>query len=312
MYTRSAKPWAKRIAAHQTRHVKVLDIPVSAELLSSWQRWLAPEVQPFFVDSLRGWPKSMRRERSLSSELRDTYQAWRIDRSLEILWLDEACFHDMSRAQRMALLRAQVDNRRGAVPSVRRWSDVLDPEGLRARADGHRFLWWPSLVAASPGDILSRVVRAGPNGDQLEAPASRHREVARATWHRCAEVLPNARRLGGSFPAASGPNCFGTVLAAAGVEADSAWIDQPPFDAWLDGRCRSGGADDEPGTVLVWRDRSGKPVHAAVTIGDGWALEKGSQDWWTPRAVRAVGEVIRTSRTRGQRLERHHIAPRGD
>lgn len=80
-----------------------------------------------------------------------------------------------------------------------------------------------------------------------------------------------------------------------------------PFLAWLDTTCRLGGRDEEPGTVLLWRDSDGEPFHAAVTIGDGWALEKASGEWWTPRAVRAVRDVIRASRAPGQHLERHHI-----
>lgn len=83
---------------------------------------------------------------------------------------------------------------------------------------------------------------------------------------------------------------------------------QAPFLEWLAGACRrSGGGDDEPGTVLVWRDGNNLPVHAAVTIGDGWALEKASGEWWTPRAVRSTKDVIRAARAAGQRLERHRI-----
>jgi hypothetical protein len=206
------------------------------------------------------------------------------------------------------LVRAQVDHRRGAVPSVRRWSDLVDPATLRSQADGRRFVWWPSLVASNPHEILSRVACAAPDGGERDALPSRHAEVARATWNRCAAALPKARRVAGSFPASSGPNCFGTVMAAAGVaETPHKWTLQAQFLAWLDAACRPGGRDDDAGTVLLWRDSKGAPVHAVVTVGDGWVLEKASQEWWTPRAIRPVGDVIRTSRARGQRLERHRI-----
>ena len=288
----------------------VLGVTVSADLYNGWRRWLAPDAQPFFVDSIRHWPKSTVGPSSLSAELRDTYRAWRVDRSLKTMWLDEATFLDMSRSQRATLVRAQVDHGRGAVPSVRRWSDVVDPATLRAQADGRRFVWWPSLVASNPQAILSRVVLASPDGGAVDALPSRHRDVARATWDRCAAALPEAKRVAGSFPPASGPNCFGTVMAAAGVVgAGSDKMLQAPFLAWLDASCRPGGRDDDPGTVLVWRDRNRAPVHAAVTIGDGWALEKASGEWWTPRAVRNVADVIRASRARGQRLERHRLCP---
>ncbi len=128
------------------------------------------------------------------------------------------------------------------------------------------------------------------------------------TWDACAGVLPRARDLAGSFAVAGGPNCFGTVMAAAGVPgAAEAYMLQEPFDAWLASASQPGGRDDQPGTVLVWRDRDELPVHAAVAIGDGWAFEKPSGEWWTPRVVVRVTDVVRSRRTRGHRLERHHI-----
>jgi cell wall-associated NlpC family hydrolase len=97
-------------------------------------------------------------------------------------------------------------------------------------------------------------------------------------------------------------------MAAAGVAgAEHDWVQRPHFQEWLDSNCVPGGADAEPGTVLVWRDADGTPTHAAVTVGDGWALEKAAQTWWTPRVIGTVGGVIRASRAPHQRLERHRI-----
>lgn len=286
----------------------LLGIAVNANLLDRWRVWLAPEVQPFFVDSLRAWPKGTFPRRSLSPELRDTYRAWRVDRSLKTLWLDEAMFLGMSQSQRSTLVRAQVVHRRGAVPSVRRWWDLLDEAVLRSQADGHRFVWWPSLLATNAHPILSRAVVAAPDGREVDSLPSRHREVAGSTWAACVAVLPEARRVAGTFPPSSGPNCFATVMAAAGVNRGAEQTKlQAPFLTWLGSSCRPGGRDEDAGTVLVWRDGTGAPVHAAVTLGGGWALEKASQEWWTPSAVRRVGDVIRTTRMRGRRLERHHI-----
>jgi hypothetical protein len=284
----------------------VLGIDVSADVLTRWAEWLAPAVQPFFVESRRGWPKSA--AGALSPELGDTYRTWRVDTSLERVWLDEETFSALSRSQRSSLVRAQVEHGRGAVPSVRRWSDVVVPAVLRAQADGHRFVWWLSIVARNPLGVLSRVIDAAPDGGAPVGFPSRHREVSDATWRRCASVLPGARRIAGSFPPSSGPNCFTTVLSGAGVPGiEHEGVLQAPFLAWLDAACRPGGRDDDPGTVLVWRDRDGAPVHGAVTIGNGWALEKASREWWTPRAIRHVSDVVRSARARGQRLERHTI-----
>lgn len=284
----------------------VLGIEATGGLQKRWREWLAPEPQPFFVESLRSWPRG-RVGQQLTAELAHTYATWRVDRSLQILWLDEAGFAAMPSPERSALLRAQLQYRRGALPPVRRWSDLLDPAVLRSQSSSSRFVWWPSLVSIKPGDILSRVIAAAPEGVEALALPSRHGEVARATWRRCSGPLPEARRLAGAFPWSSGPNCFGTVMGAAGVAgAENELVVGASFLGWVDSACRPGGRDSDPGTVLVWRDGAGLPVHAAVTIGDGWALEKASGEWWTPRAVRAVDDVIRTRRTKGQHLERHH------
>ena len=286
----------------------MLGIEVDAALREDWCRWLAPDVQPFYVQSARPWTRLRSPTGTLTPELQHTYKAWRIDRSLELVWLDEATFSGLPRSERTALVRMQLKHGRGAVPSVHRWSDVLDPGTLRSQADGRRFVFWPSLAASNPGAVVSRVVRAAPDGEAPASLPSCHREVAPAVWNRCDAVLPDARRIAGSFPPSSGPNCFATVMAAAGVEgAEHECVLQAPFLAWLASACRPGGRDDDPGIVLVWRDADGEPVHAAVTIGEGWVLEKASAEWWTPRAVRRSRDVIRAARARGQRLERHRI-----
>lgn len=123
-----------------------------------------------------------------------------------MLWLDEVTYMDLPRARRVALVRAQIAHRRGAVPSVRRWSGLLDKVVLRAQADGHR-VWWPSLVATN-ADVLSRVVSPVPTGAAPGSLPSRHTEVPGSTWERCAAVLPDARTLAESFPGWGGPNCF--------------------------------------------------------------------------------------------------------
>ena len=76
----------------------VLGVPVSADLQNSWRNWLAPDVQPFFVDSVRRWPKSTVRTTCISPELGHTYKVWKVDRTLETLWLDEATLLGMTLA----------------------------------------------------------------------------------------------------------------------------------------------------------------------------------------------------------------------
>src|SRR4051812_22415933 len=122
----------------------VLNVPVTAEVLRRWQTWLAPDVQPFFVERVDSW-SNRAAERSFTPELRDTYKTWKVDGGLEVLWLTEDDFFAMPRKNRASLVRAQTRAGRGAVPAVRQWRDVLDDATLRSQADGHRFVWWPSL-----------------------------------------------------------------------------------------------------------------------------------------------------------------------
>lgn len=282
--------------------VEILGIDVSLDLIDAWSGWLAPDPQPFFVGQEAAWrdvggaPGG-----AITPELRDTYRLYGPVGNAHHLWLSEGQFHALPKARRAALVREQVTLRRGAVPTVRGWSDVLDSAELRRQADGHRFVWWPSLLAVDPVAVLRRSV-------EMDRLTSRHREVAASTWRKCAPVLPRARRLAGTFPTGSNACCFSTVLSAADVDDSGACDSTEPFGQWLSAACHRGGDDRRPGTVLVWRNGEGAPVHAAVSIGDGWVLEKPSQDWHSPRAVATVVDVIRASRYPGQRVERHTIA----
>ena len=281
--------------------MRVLDIEVSDELLAAWRQWLAPERQPFFLADPARFGFTVG-ERNASPEQRDTFRLWKVSKDLRVVWLSEPEFSDLARPTRTRLVREQLEHGRGAVPSVRAWVDLLDAATLRAQADGHRFVWWPSLIGdAIAADVLTRVVEH----DRLP---SRHGEVPDAVWRRAAVRVPGARRLAGTFATGSGPNCFGTAMAACGVSGvEDEWLLPPAFEPWLAEATRPGGDDNEPGTVLVWRDRDGGAQHAAVTLGDGWAIEKPSQEWSSPRAAVTVRDVIRTSRTKGLRLSRYAI-----
>lgn len=199
------------------------------------------------------------------------------------------------------MVREQVRRRRGATPSVRAWQEILDRAQLRAQADEHRFVWWPSLLTGKAEQVLTRVV------SERRLP-SRHDEVIEDIWRVAEPVLPGARRLGGTFPSGSTMNCFSTVMEAAGVSSKAVLDDVAPFDHWLITACKRGGDPSQPGAVLVWRDRTGSPVHAAVTLGGGWGLEKPSRDWHSPHAVLSVADIMKMSRHTGERVERHTIA----
>lgn len=237
----------------------------------------------------------------MTAELEDTYRLWwGVERGSAVIWISEGQFDGLPKRTRAALVREQVSRRRGAVPTVRAWHDLLDGARLRSSADGHRFVWWPTMVSNETEQILSRVV-------STRRLPSRHSEVDDETWRRSEAVLPEAKRLAGTFPSGSNTNCFGSVMEAAGAASGNVYDDVEPFEAWLGSECKPGGDTKQPGVVLVWRGRSGSPVHAAVTIGGGWGLEKPSKDWHSPFAVLAVKDIMRMSRHPGERVERHRI-----
>jgi hypothetical protein len=278
--------------------VRVLGIDVPPELVVRWRRYLAPEVQPFFVDDRDGGGAAP--DPPLTHDLRCTYTAWRIQSPTTVRWLDEGSFSALPQPERARLVRRQVELGRGAVPTVRRWQERFGGERLREQADGHRIVWWPSILDDDPEPPLLDRVEDG----QLP---SRHDEVSDATWHRCQDVVPGARSVAGAFPSASGPNCFGATLLAAGHPCPDGRGLHDDIESFLRSSCTRGGRDDDPGTVLVWRDRDGRPFHSAITIGDGWAVEKPAETWWTPTIVADATQLVRINRSVGLRLERHRL-----
>ncbi len=205
----------------------------------------------------------------------------------------------LPRSRRSELLRGRRAAGALLAPSVRAWPDLA--ERARGQVDGHRFVWWPSLLAGHEERVLVAYIEEG-------GRPSRHGEVTERTWQQLLAVLPGARALAGTFPGGSGPNCFAAVMAAAGVPgAASLWMQRDPFEAWLSGTTQAGGRDGDVGTVLVWRSADGLVQHAAVTLGDGWALHKPSQGWMSPTKVLTVAEVKRSAREVGRHLHRFTI-----
>lgn len=281
--------------------MRVLNIEVSKGQLNRWIGWFAPAVQPFLTDAeLADFAGERTDVAVLADEVRDTYGLYGVPGHLRYLWLSEAQFMGLSRPCRASLVRAQRTFGRKLVPSVRPWDSVVGDE-LRIQADGHRFVWWPSLLNGCAARVLEDFIEEGHR-------ASRHDEVPEHVWNSLTRRLPGARGMAGTFPAASGPNCFGTVMAAAGVAgADTVWMQRAPFECWLSQNTRRGGHDSEGGTVIVWRSPDGLAQHAAVTLGEGWVLHKPSQGWMSPRKVLTTAECKAASRSSGRRLERYTI-----
>lgn len=160
--------------------------------------------------------------------------------------------------------------------------------------------------AGLAGGTHSRRRQADARLDCLRSrPASRHQAVPGHVWDQTADRLPRAQQLAGTFPhTGSGPSCFGTVLAATGVNADDTQITPGAFETWLE-------KHTEPGIVFVWTDH-GELAHATVTIGDGWMLTKPSQSWSSPRMIWTVREAVSSWRYPDTRLLRYRLTDGGN
>lgn len=248
--------------------MRVLGIDVEADVLDQWRGWLMPAVQPFLV------PRELAGASGLAAD----------GGRLTFELTDTFCIYDMDDLAVCWLSRAQ--------------SRLLPVQVRRNQPAAHR---WPS---GDRSRDAARVLRFVEHGRRR----SRHADVNDATWADAASVLPSARGLAGTFPPGSGPNCFGTVMGAAGVAgAAGTWMQRQPFEQWLAAMGRPGGRDDQAGTVLVWRNASRAVQHAAITLGSGWALHKPSQGWMSPTKVLTVRDTILSARFPGHHLERHTL-----
>lgn len=246
----------------------VLGIEVTDALLARWRDWLMPERRPYaLAPDLARELGLEERIGPLPPEARDTFELYGLGEDV-VVWLTAQEARSLPQEVRAAQPAAHRRPSRDEAATVRRIVAYIE--------DGRR--------------------------------PSRHREVGEATWRAIEGPLPRARALAGTFPDGSGPNCFGTVMAASGVGgAEKEWMQREPFESWLAERTVPGGRDEDAGTVLVWRSGDGLVQHAAVTLGDGWALHKPSQGWMSPVKVLGVRDVKLSSRAPGRFLKRRRL-----
>lgn len=125
--------------------MRVAGIEVGDELFGRWKQWFAPEVQPFVVAgslrSIRGSPVEP------PAEMRDTFALYRVG-GARIVVISAAEFAALPRAHRAKLVRDQHHRGRALVPSVRS-APVTLRDAVRLQADGHRYVWWPSLIGSA-------------------------------------------------------------------------------------------------------------------------------------------------------------------
>ncbi|MFD6178211.1 MULTISPECIES: hypothetical protein [unclassified Isoptericola] len=263
--------------------MRALDIDVPDALAARWSGWFAPARRPLVAPADLAARLGLPDERAgLLAEERDALGLYGLAPDDAVVRLDRAAYQALAPA-----LRAELTARQ---PERPRWPDAGTDARSGSRAE-------------------ARLVRWVEDGCR----PSRHDDVPDTVWERAATAgLPRARALAGRFPERSGPNCFGTVMGAAGVAgAEHEWMQRAPFERWLAERARplprGPRHDGDAGVVLVWRTPGGQVEHAAVTLGDGWALHKRSQCWFSPVKALAVDGVKAGGRAPGRRLERYRI-----
>ncbi len=281
----------------------VLNISIRADLTARQLAWFAPDCHPFVAtrqSATRLGDEVGATTMAVSAEVRDTFELYRLGPDRQIVGLSEDAFLRLRPTTRARLVREQVHWGRGNVPTVRSVPQQVRPL-VQGQADGHRFVWWRRLMQGNALQVLDAYLADGRR-------PSLHGDVPPEHWRQVARIVPGAQRLAGRYPDRSGPNCFGAVMAACGVEgAEQEWVMREPFDAWLTKHTRRGGSDDGAGTVLVWRAPDGQADHAAVTIGGGWLLHKPSQGWMSPWKILTVAGGKSSARARGRRLTRHQL-----
>lgn len=277
--------------------MQALNIAVSDRLCQRWRAWLAPERQPFFFTAAEGaaldFPTIPRAGVEFTPEARDTNTLWAVSHTADrVAWLSADELRELDSRRLQTILKIQAAHGRGNIPRRRDFRDLIP--GLPAA----RFLWRPEHLTPA---VLERVVSA-------DGQACQRRQVPERVWNDARDVLPRALDLAGTFPNGSAGNCFGAVMAAAGVSgAEDEWVQREPFEEFLKTRTYKGGSDDQPGTLLVWRSPDSLAQHTAVSLGGGWAFQKAAQTWWTPRVVLPVRALISGNRTRGWRLGRYSL-----
>jgi hypothetical protein len=286
----------------------VLGCPVTSDLWAHWLRLFAPPLQPFFVSDtmvqhlplLPCWTRQEFRDLRLPLSFTDTFQLYAVsDEATWVLLLDEVAFLLLPPDLQSGLLREQLDFGRAQVASAGVWvRNVPEMESVLTQAGVKGlFVWWPSLWASLTPLQQECVLLATLLDDRLP---DRRQELTAETWARAAVVLPGARGLAGTFANESGANCFSTVMAAFGTPGVAdLWVHPGPFERWLQQVARPATDWDMLGTVLVWRNERAQLQHAAVSLGEGWILQKDAQSWMAPRQVISLADVLARWETPG-------------
>lgn len=163
---------------HSWQAARLLNISVGSDLLRRWRGWFAPPVQPFRVDLMSPALAELLPHRTVdpTPEWEDTFATY----SGTWTWLDEPQFLALQPSQRRSLLAVRRRSVRPKLPPA-----------------------WPSELAAAGDRLLLDWIASGTVRPSL------HAEVPADVWDRAEPMLPEARRLAGTFAVVgSGPKLF--------------------------------------------------------------------------------------------------------
>lgn len=291
--------------------LSILGCAVPAAQVDQWRDHLVSEAAPFFLPPGIDLPAEtliLSRQAlgysGLSLTHRDSYATHAVsERAGFAALITPAEFDALPAETQRALLTAQVEFGRGQVYAWEQAAPLLDEArdlalSRTVTVRDRRYVildtrLWRSLCAETQRRWLTAYLTAD------NPPICQSSTLTPDQWARIDR--PSIRRLAGTFPSASGPNCFSTVLAGLTRQPDTAhtiaenWLQQETF---FDGLARRGHTRSEADVssrqdaVLVWIDGAGVARHAALLLGGGLALNKHSQAWYSPWQILSVGDLL--------------------
>jgi hypothetical protein len=293
--------------------MNVLGCKVTGADIAQWTRYFVCDPAPYAIPSntiLPATVKVMSRAAFVESDFelsyRDSYATYAMTLQAQtIAFLTADDFDQLEAETQQRLLAAQMESKRG---HIYLWDEVaeyvqscLALARTRCFSRHGRVYLVPDmrLWQAIPDDVRIRWII---DWISLDAPHCRSSTLSEHDWLRLNQ--PNVRKLAGTFASKSGPNCFATTVAAISrsdgdvTQIADQWLHQPEFLAALYQHGYqvnlSASVSDLAlyDAVLVWFDHDHRAQHTCYLVGEGLAINKNSQAWFSPRQLLLIKEIV--------------------
>lgn len=294
----------------------LLGCTVTQQHFAIWASLLVSDPAPFFLsgDMLSLVPTTlpiMDRRTGLAHYLprpfHDSYAVYTVDPACQhVVFLTDTALRELPAPVRETLLATQWRYGRGQIYD---WAYVKEmlPANLPARTktciETDSGTKW--VLDASLWHALSPTVREHWLRHFIEQEQPSYPFISLGQVPHLLESLPPGLPLANTFTYTSGPNCFATTLAAitnipAYAETISTlWLEQQAFVQGLHIRGYTTQETVIPEDrecheiVILWRDAQAVLRHACFLLGEGVALNKNAQAWYTPRHLALLHNIVR-------------------